>query len=136
MPEQPNPKLRLPSAPPIFSPRPCAESYAELSVTTNFSFLQGVSHPDELVVRAAELGYRAIAVTDFNSLAGIVRMHVAAKEVGIKLIVGARLTFVDGPQLLVWPGDRNAYARLCTLLTLGKRRAIKGQCDLSIADLI
>src|SRR5437660_7628725 len=120
MPEHPNTKLRearnvprptLPAGP---SPYP----YAELDVKTNFSFLRGASHPDELVHRAAELGYHAIAVTDFNSLAGVVRAHEAARDVGLKLLIGARLTFADAPDLLVWAPDRPAYARLCRLLTL------------------
>src|SRR5438270_13666059 len=123
MPEHAEPKIRLPSpAPMVFSAKSCQQAYAEMAVATNFSFLRGASHPDELVVRAAELGYRAIAVTDRDSLAGVVRMHVAAKEIGIKIVVGARLTFVDCPQLFVWPSDRAAYGRLCRLLTLGKRR--------------
>jgi error-prone DNA polymerase len=95
--------------------------YAELQVTTNFSFLEGASHPHELVVRAAELGLSAIAVTDRNSLAGIVRAHLAARELDVKLIVGCRLTFMDGtPDLLCYPKDRAAYGRLCRLLTVGK----------------
>ena len=96
-------------------------SYAELQVTTNFSFLEGASHPHELIVRAAELGLSAIAITDRNSLAGIVRAHLAARELDVKLIVGCRLTFQDGsPDLLCYPKDRAAYGRLCRLLTVGK----------------
>src|SRR5260370_41472153 len=111
MPESPTPKLReAPS--PTASAKVSPFAYAELDVKTNFSFLRGASHPDELVYRAAELGYRAIAVTDFNSLAGVVRMHEAAKEVGLKLIIGACLTLTDAPDLLVWAPDRAAYARL------------------------
>jgi error-prone DNA polymerase len=95
--------------------------YAELQVTTNFSFLEGASHPHELIVRAAELGLSAIAVTDRNSLAGVVRAHLAAREAGVKLIVGCRLTFTEGsPDLLCYPQDRAAYGRLCRLLTVGK----------------
>ena len=98
-----------------------ALAYAELQVTTNFSFLEGASHPYELVVRAAELGLSAIAITDRNSLAGIVRAHLAARELDVKLIVGCRLTFMDGsPDLLCYPKDRAAYGRLCRLLTVGK----------------
>jgi error-prone DNA polymerase len=96
-------------------------SYAELQVATNFSFLEGASHPHELIARAAELGLSAIAITDRNSLAGIVRAHLAAREAGVKLIVGCRLTFTDGsPDLLCYPQDRAAYGRLCRLLTVGK----------------
>jgi error-prone DNA polymerase len=110
--------------------------YAELQVTTNFSFLRGASHPHELVARAAALGHRAIAVTDRNSLAGVVRMHIAAKEAGLPLVVGARLDLVDGASLLAFPEDRAAYGRLSRLITLGRRRAPKGECDLTRADVL
>src|SRR6266545_4253977 len=72
--------------------QPRSPAYAELHCCTNFSFLEGASHPHELVLRAAELGYTALAVTDRNSLAGVVRAHIAAKEVGLKLIIGALIT--------------------------------------------
>src|SRR5438046_145955 len=129
MPEHENSKLYTGAA--INPPTEVARSafgYAELDVTTNFSFLRGASHPDELVYTAAMLGYRAMAVADVNTLAGIVRAYEAAGEVkGFQLIVGARLMFNDGsPDLLVWPSDRAAYARLSRLLTLGRRRAPKG----------
>jgi error-prone DNA polymerase len=114
------------------APTPC---YAELDVTTNFSFLRGGSHPEELVATAKALGLDAIAVTDRNSLAGVVRAHLAAKEVGIKFIVGARLDLKDAPSLLAYPTNRAAYGRLCRLLTLGQRRAEKGQCTLHLADV-
>ncbi|MGB9028030.1 MAG: error-prone DNA polymerase [Rhodomicrobium sp.] len=95
--------------------------YAELQVTSNFSFLEGGSHPHELVVRAKELGLAALAITDRNSLAGVVRAHLAARELDVKLIVGCRLSFQDGtPDLLCYPQDRAAYGRLCRLLTVGK----------------
>src|SRR5258708_4398368 len=135
MPESPNPKLR--EAPPPAGPAGVSPfAYVELDVKTNFSFLRGTSHPDELVYRAAELGYRAIAITDFNSVAGVVRAHRAAKEASIKLLIGSRLTFYDAPDLLVWATDRAAYARLCRLLTLGKRRTEKGQCALMLDDFL
>ncbi|HXQ66788.1 MAG TPA: error-prone DNA polymerase [Alphaproteobacteria bacterium] len=110
--------------------------YTELQVTSNFSFLRGASHPEELVERAAELGYGALAVTDRNSLAGIVRAHAAARKAGLRLVVGARLDLEDGPSLLAYPSDRAAYGRLSTLLTRGKRRAKKGECRLTLADLL
>ncbi|HEX3885448.1 MAG TPA: error-prone DNA polymerase [Stellaceae bacterium] len=110
--------------------------YAELQVTTNFSFLRGGSHPRELVGRAAMLGHRAVAVTDRNSFAGIVRAHEAALQAGIRLVVGCRVELRDGASFLVFPEDRAAYARLTSLLTLGKRRAPKGMCHLDYADLI
>jgi error-prone DNA polymerase len=110
--------------------------YAELQVTTNFSFLRGASHPDELVVTAAALGHSAIAITDRNSLAGIVRAHHAAKEAGLRLVIGCRLDLRDGTSLLAFPKDRIAYGRLTRLLTLGKRRAPKGECHLDYADVV
>lgn len=112
--------------------------YAELSVTSNFTFLTGASHPDELVAQAAALGYAAVAITDKNSLAGIVRAHVAAKETGIQFIVGARLELrePEAVSILVYPTDRASYGRLCRLLTLGKRRAEKGDCVLYLRDLL
>ncbi len=124
------------SAPPTgFTPSLTA--YAELTVTSNYTFLTGASHPDELIEQAAAMGHRAIALTDCNSLAGIVRAHVAAKETGIPFVVGCRLRFVEpaGLSLFVYPTDRAAYGRLCRLLTVGKRRAPKGQCHLWLDDL-
>ena len=106
--------------------------YAELHAKTNFSFLEGASHPDELVRRAAELGYRALAVTDRNSLAGVVRAHGAAKDAGLKLIVGAEITPDDAPPVVLWATDRAAYGRLARLITQGRRRAEKGECRLSL----
>src|SRR5437764_3683112 len=110
--------------------------YAELQVASNFSFLRGASHPDEFVVTAAALGHAAIAITDRNSFAGIVRAHHAAKTIGIRLVVGCRLDLRDGTSLLAFPEDRAAYGRLTRLLTLGKRRAPKGECHLDYADLV
>jgi error-prone DNA polymerase len=144
MPEPANPKHRPTVPPPPASMRggssrqasPPLWPYAELDVTTNFSFLRGASHPDELVYRAAELGHAAIGITDVNSLAGVVRAHQAAKEAGIKLCVGARLRFTDAPDVLVWVENRTGYASLCRLLTTGKRRAEKGSCILHLQDLI
>ncbi|MCC1481077.1 error-prone DNA polymerase [Roseibaca sp. Y0-43] len=152
-------------------------AYAELCVTTNFSFLRGASHPEELVTRAAELGLHAIAITDRNSVAGVVRAHAALKELarlraegvaqaaGVRaqrqtdpssrqttapdatplalsghplprLIPGARLVLTDSAtEWLALPTDLPAWSRLTRLLTLGKRRAPKGQCHLARADL-
>jgi error-prone DNA polymerase len=109
--------------------------YAELQVTTNFSFLRGASHAHELVAQAVALGHEAIAVADRNTLAGVVRMHIAAKEAGLRLVVGARLDLRDGASLLAFPEDRAAYGRLSRLITLGRRRAPKGDCDLTRADV-
>ena len=117
-------------------------AYAELAVTSNFSFLEGASHPEELVVSAAALGLAAVAIADRNSLAGVVRAHVAAGKAGIRLIVGARLEFraseTDGRialTLLAFPIDRAAHGRLSRLITLGRRRASKGECHLYPGDL-
>ena len=104
--------------------------YAELQVTSNFDFLRGASHPEELAVQAATLGLSAIAITDRNTLAGVVRAHLIAKETGIKPVIGARLELEDGLSTLCFPTDRAAYGRLARLLTLGKRRAPKGECEL------
>jgi len=115
--------------------------YAELAVTTNFSFLRGASHPAEMVTAAAALGFTAIGIADRNSLAGVVRAHVAARDAGLKLVVGARLvpTCADGEEgihILCYPHDRAAYGRLCRLLTTGKRRAEKGACEISLEEII
>src|ERR1700761_3858467 len=112
-----------------------APPYIELQVTTNYSFLRGASHVEELVAHAAVLGMPALGITDRNSLAGIVRAHQRAREVGIRLIIGCRLDLADGPSVLVYPTSREAYARLTRLLTLGKQRAGKGGCTLDWADL-
>lgn len=117
-----------------------APAYVELQVTTNFTFLRGASQPEELVARAAELGQPAIGIADRNSLAGVVRAHVMARELAkqeknIRIVVGARLDFTDAPSVLCYPIDRRAYGRLCCLLTTGRRRAPKGECHLTVADL-
>jgi len=110
--------------------------YAELAVTTNFSFLRGASHPEELVERAAALGLSAIGIADRNSLASVVRAHQAAKEAGIRLLVGARLVPEDGPEILCYPRDRAAYGRLCRLLSDGKMAAKKGACRITLAEIV
>jgi len=111
-------------------------AYAELQLTSNFSFLRGASHPEEMVETAAALGHAAVAITDRNTLAGVVRAHVAAKAAGIRLVVGARLDLVDAPSLLYLPTDRPAYGRLARLLTIGKRRAPKGECHIGLAEAL
>ncbi|ANC90606.1 error-prone DNA polymerase [Azospirillum humicireducens] len=110
--------------------------YAELQVATSFSFLEGASHPDELAMTAAALGLAAVGVTDRNSLAGVVQMHMAAKKVGIRALIGCRLDLTDAGSLLAYPTDRAAYARLSRLLTLGKMRAPKGECFIARADVL
>ncbi|MDE2162541.1 MAG: error-prone DNA polymerase [Alphaproteobacteria bacterium] len=111
-------------------------SYAELSVATNFSFLRGASHAEEMVERAAELGLAAIGVADRNTLAGVVRAHTMAKEKNLHLLVGARLVTTDGFEAICYPIDRAAYGRLCRLLTHGNRRAKKGECHLELDDIL
>ncbi len=111
-------------------------AYVELQVTTNFSFLRGAAHPEELAARAAELGHPAITTTDRNTLAGVVRTHLGAKSAGIRAITGVRLDFADDtPSLLCLPTDKSAYSRLSRLLTVGKRRAAKAECHLTVDDL-
>ncbi len=126
--------------------------YSELQVTTNFSFLRGASHPHELVWRAAELGYSAIGITDFNTLSGIVRAHTAARDAKIQLLVGCcleidfqgqirhKLTERSSPYhqalLLVYPTSKTSYGSLCRLLTLGKHDVTKSDFFLSLADFL
>jgi error-prone DNA polymerase len=110
-------------------------SYAELKVTSHFSFLRGASSAEELFSAAANLGIAAMAVVDRNSLAGIVRAYEASRVTGVRLIVGCRLDLEDFPSLLVYPTDRTAYGRLCRLLTIGKGRAGKGKCSLFFSDV-
>ncbi len=120
-------------------PRPDAPEslpdYAELHCVSNFTFLRGASHPEELVARAAELGYRALAITDDCSLAGIVRAHVAAKECGLPLIVGAEFALRDGVRLALLATDRASYGVLSSLVSLGRRRSGKGRYELGRADV-
>jgi error-prone DNA polymerase len=123
-------------------------SYAELAVTTNFSFLRGASHPGQFVEQAASLGYPAIGIADRNSLAGVVRAFTAWEEMDAaqrpRLLIGARLVFHDGtPDIIAYPRDRPAYGRLCQLLSRGKLRTVKdkwrapkGECLLDLADLL
>jgi len=109
--------------------------YSELQVTSNFSFLRGASHPDEMVDQATVFGYKKIAITDRNTLAGIVRAHVAAKGKNIQIIPACRLDLLDGPSLLAYPVDKEGYSNLSALLTKGNLRAEKGQCHLNKADV-
>jgi len=110
-------------------------SYCELQITSNFSFLRGASHPEELVEQALALGYPKLAITDVNTLAGIVRAHVIARKHELQLIPACRLELLDGHSLLAYPTHREAYARLSALLSLGNLRAEKGKCHLYKADV-
>jgi error-prone DNA polymerase len=109
--------------------------YTELQVTTNFSFLRGASHPEELVEYAAALGYTALAITDRNTVAGVVRAHAAARKHKLKLVPGCRLDLQDGVSLLAYPTSVKAWANLCSLLSAGNRRAEKSECHLYKADV-
>ena len=109
--------------------------YTELQITSNFTFLRGASHPEEMVEHAATLGYNSIAITDRNTLAGIVRAYAAAKKCGIRVINGCHLDLLDGYDLLVYPTNINGYSKLCQLISTGNLRAEKGQCHLYKADV-
>ncbi|SFV31758.1 error-prone DNA polymerase [Devosia crocina] len=119
-----------------------AKPYAELLAATNFSFLRGASHPFEMVGQAAGLGLSGIGICDRNSLSGVVRAFAAARDLAkdhpqFRLVVGARIVFSDGtPDVAVYPTDRDAYGRLSALLTVGNRRAPKGECRLTKEDLV
>jgi error-prone DNA polymerase len=110
-------------------------AYAELAVTTNFSFLRGASHPQEMVATADDLGCFAIGIADRNSFAGVVRAYDEAKNRKIKLLVGTRLVTVDGFEVLAYPTDRPAYGRLCRLITEGNLKAKKGECYLTFEQI-
>jgi len=137
----PHPHQRM-KASPVAHVRPADPlGYAEIQVTTNFTFLTGASHPEEFAAQAAELGYRGLAITDTNTLAGAVRMHVAAKEWNLPLAIGCRLLLQTIPEaaplpVLVYPTHRAAYGGLCQLLTRGKLRSEKGKCHLTLHDLL
>ena len=109
--------------------------YAELHCLSNFSFLRGASHAEELVARAQELGYSALAITDECSFAGVVRAHVAARSLGFKLLIGTELTLRDGMKLVLLAQNRAGYGNLCAIISLARRRAPKGSYRLSSGDL-
>lgn len=136
MPELPPPKSHAPT--PAGPPPAAADvlaGYAELHCRTNFSFLEGASHPDELVARAVELAHAGLAITDRNSLAGVVRAHVAARDTGLHLLIGAEITPTDAAPVLLWAIDRAGYGRLARLITRGRRAAPKGECHLTLDDV-
>jgi error-prone DNA polymerase len=118
--------------PPPVTPSP----YVELGVSSPFSFLRGASDAIELTLAALELGYDSIGIADRNTLAGVVRMHSACDVAGLKPLIGCRLDLTDAPSLLAYPIDRDGYGRLSRLLSLGKMRAEKGECELSLGDVV
>ena len=109
--------------------------YAELHCLSNFTFLRGASHPEELVEQASRLGYSALALTDECSLAGIVRAHTTAKDLDLKLIVGAEFTLSDGLRLVILASDRESYGDLSALISISRLNAAKGDYCLSREDL-
>jgi len=111
-------------------------SYAELHCLSCYSFLRSASHPHELVERAAALGYRALAITDECSFAGIVKAHVAAKEAGIQLIIGSELRLEEGIRLVVLVPTRDAYSELSGLISMARRRSPKGEYRVTLRDVI
>jgi error-prone DNA polymerase len=120
----------------FFRVRPQMIAYAELIVTTNFSFLRGASHPQEMVAAADELGCFAIGIADRNSFAGVVRAFDEARNRKIKFLVGTRLVTIDGFEVVAYPTDRPAYGRLCKLLTAGNLKAEKGECHLTFEQIL
>ncbi|MBA4492657.1 error-prone DNA polymerase [Paracoccus sp. S1E-3] len=138
MPEHERPQRPLLSG--DFTPNPPA-GFVELGITTPFSFLRGASTADELVLTAHALGHDAIGVADLNSLAGVVRLHVAAVKAQMRPLIGARIVLADGTAFLAYPTGRTAYGRLSTLIAKGRRHDLdgkwqaKGACDLSLDDL-
>jgi error-prone DNA polymerase len=111
-------------------------AYAELAVTTNFSFLRGASHPHEMVATADALGLAAVGIADRNSFTGVVRAYREAKNGKIKFLAGTRLVTTDGFEAIAYPTDRTAYGRLCRLLTAGNIKAKKGECILSFDEVL
>jgi error-prone DNA polymerase len=111
-------------------------AFAELGARTNFTLLDGASHPAEMIATAAMLGHAGIGVCDRNSLAGVVRAHVAAKDLKLRFVVGTRLVLDDDATYLTWPTDRASYGRLTKLLSLGRMRTPKGQCQISRAEML
>ena len=109
--------------------------YAELHCLTSYSFLRGASMPEEIVHRAAELGYSAVAITDECSVAGIVRAHTAAKDAKMKLLIGSEFTLSDGLKLVLLCVDIDGYENLCALITKARRAAPKGEYRLGREDL-
>ena len=117
--------------------------YAELQCVTNFSFLRGASYSEELVARAAQLGYTALAITDECSVAGVVRAHVEAKKIGLKLLIGSQFrltneadaTDTQACSLILLARNREGYGNLCELITLGRTRATKGSYRLHPSDI-
>ena len=110
--------------------------FAELAAISNFSFLRGASHPQEMVETAAAFGYRAVGLADRNTLAGVVRGHIAARAAGLRYLPGARLVTQCGFEVIAYPRTRTAYAALSQCLTQANRRGRKGECLLTMNDVL
>jgi len=137
MPEKPSfSRLKLVRTGDMPPPPVTPSLYVELGVSSPFSFLRGASDAIELTLAALELGYDSIGIADRNTLAGVVRMHSACDVAGLKPLIGCRLDLTDAPSLLAYPIDREGYGRLSRLLSLGKMRADKGACELSLGDVV
>jgi error-prone DNA polymerase len=128
-------RLKLVREPDMPLPPVTRAPFVELGITSPFSFLRGASDSIELVIRALELGMDCLGIADRNTLAGVVRMHSAAKGAGLKPLIGCRLDLTDAPSLLAYPCHRDGYGRLSRLLSLGKMRADKGECELTLSDV-
>lgn len=109
--------------------------YVPLWCKSNFSFLEGASHPEELVERAQSIGLEALALTDRDGVYGVVRAHVRARELGVRLILGSELRLECGARVVLLAQNRDGYGELCELVTRGRLRAPKGECVLSVADV-
>ena len=109
--------------------------YTPLHVRSTYSFLEGASHPDELVEEAHRLGLRSIALTDRDGVYGVVRAHMKARELGIHLVIGSELTMEDGTTILVYAADREGYANLCRVISRGRLRSAKGECKITWQEL-
>jgi error-prone DNA polymerase len=136
MPDKPGfSRLRLVRTDDLPPPPATPSPYVELGVTSPFSFLRGASDAIELTLTALQLRYDAIGIADRNTLAGVVRMHSACGKAGLRPLIGCRLDLTDAPSLLAYPIDREGYGRLSRLLSAGKLRSAKGECELSLSDV-
>src|SRR6476646_3997346 len=136
MPEKPSfSRLKLVRTDDMPPPPTTPSPFVELGVSSPFSFLRGASDAIELVQTALPFGYDAIGIADRNTLAGVVRMHSACDIAGLRPLIGCRLDLIDAPSLLAYPIDREGYGRLSRLLSLGKMRADKGRCELSLPEV-
>ncbi|MDK1024230.1 MAG: error-prone DNA polymerase [Gammaproteobacteria bacterium] len=111
-----------------------ATNYAELHCLTSYSFLRGASHPEELVLQAARAGYQALAITDECSMSGVVKAHVAARDCGLKLIIGSEFFLHEDIHLLLLAPNREAYGQICQIITKGRRRSAKGEYEILLKD--